>query len=179
MFLGCRSFLCSGCFITCMEAHFPAVELNNAIRSINHFRVSWFLCHSSFNIRHFLLYSSGLEVLLARSLNTKPNHVTAMLQLHPSLNHQVKLRQLFWCILIDRYLTPAALSWTRGCLLNFPAKYVNLPENSAESLGSRIHSKSCRNFSALACLCCQYIFYSLVTCLTLSFNTAYVQLHPH
>ena len=137
MFLGCRSFLCSGCFITCMEVHFPAVELNNAIRSINHFRVSWFLCHSSFNIRHFLLYSSGLEVLLARSLNTKPNHVTAMLQLHPSLNHQVKLRQLFWCILIDRYLTPAALSWTRGCLLNFPAKYVNLPENSAESLGSR------------------------------------------
>ena len=40
----------------------------------------------------FLHYTPGLEVL-ACSLDTDLNYVTAMPQLRPSLNHYVKLRQ--------------------------------------------------------------------------------------
>ena len=39
--------LCSGCFITCMGAHFPAVELDNAIWFSTLSRMSGFLWHSS------------------------------------------------------------------------------------------------------------------------------------
>ena len=108
---------CSGCFITCMGGHFPTVELDNAIQSTTLSRMSGFLWHSSkwacwFGC--FLQYMPGLEVL-ACSLNTDLNYVTlAMPQLHPFLNHHVKLfqlngrrkmQQLFGCILIDRYKT--------------------------------------------------------------------------
>ena len=80
---------CSGCFVTCMGAHFPTVELDNAIRLSTLSRMLEFLWHSSKWARqfdHFLQYMSGLEVL-ACSLDTDLNCVTTMLQLCPSLNH--------------------------------------------------------------------------------------------
>ena len=80
---------CSGCFITCMGAHFPAVELDNAIRFSILSRMSGFLWHSSkwaCRFGRFLLYTSGLEVL-ACILNNDINYMTTMLQLHLSLNH--------------------------------------------------------------------------------------------
>ena len=76
--------------------HFPAVELDNAIQFSILSRISGFLWHSSkwaFWFGRFLQYTSGLEVL-ACSLNTNINSVTAMLQLHLSLNHYVQLQQL-------------------------------------------------------------------------------------
>ena len=80
---------CSGCFITCMGAHFPAVELDNAIQFSTLSRMSVFLWHSSKWARRFgrfLQCTSGLEVL-ACSLNTNLNDVITMHQLHSSLNH--------------------------------------------------------------------------------------------
>ena len=85
--------------------------------------MSGFLWHSSkwaHWFSHFIQYRSGLEVL-ACSLDTGLNYVTTMLQLHPSLNLW-KLQQIFRCILIDRYVTPAVLSWTQDPLLNFLGK---------------------------------------------------------
>ena len=69
--------------------HFPVVELDNAIRFSTLSRMSLFLWHSSkwaCRFGHFLEYTPGLEVL-ACSLNTNLNYLTAMLQLYPSLNH--------------------------------------------------------------------------------------------
>ena len=63
---------CCGCFITCMSAYFPTVELDNAIRFSTLSRNSGFLWHSSKWTRWFgcfLQYLSGLEVL-ACSLDT-------------------------------------------------------------------------------------------------------------
>ena len=80
---------CSGCFITCVGAHFPAVESDNAIRFSTLSGMSGFLWHSSkwaHWFGRFLQYTSGLEVL-ACSLDTDLNYVTNMLQLHPSMNH--------------------------------------------------------------------------------------------
>ena len=65
-----------------MGAHFPAVELANAIWFSNLSRMSGFLWHSSKQTRwfsRFLQYMSGLEVL-ACSLNIELNYVTTMLQ---------------------------------------------------------------------------------------------------
>ena len=79
-----------------MGAHFPAVELDNAIRFSILSRMSGFLWHSSkwaCRFGRFLQYTSGLEVL-ACSLDTNINYVTAMLQLRLSLNHLVQLWQL-------------------------------------------------------------------------------------
>ena len=72
-----------------MGAHFPAVELDNAIRFSILSRMSGFLWHSSkwaCRFGRFLQYTPGLEVL-ACSLDTNQNYVTAILQLRPSLNH--------------------------------------------------------------------------------------------
>ena len=80
---------CSGCFITCMGGHFPAVELDNAIQFSTLSRMSGFLWHSPKWARwfsHFLQYMPGLEVL-ACTLDTDHNYVTAILQLCLSLNH--------------------------------------------------------------------------------------------
>ena len=65
------------------------------------------------------------------------------------------------------YVTPAAVS---------PG-----PETSAE-FSSKMHKflRSLADFlSALASLCCHYIFDLYFTCLTLSFNTVYVYFHSH
>ena len=97
---------CSGCFITCMSAHFPAVELNNTIWFSTLSRMSKFLWHSSKWACWFgcsLQYMSGIEVL-ACSPETNLNYVTTMLQLHPSMNHQV-----FGCILKGRYYITLAV----------------------------------------------------------------------
>ena len=98
---------CSGYFITCMGAHFPAVELDNIIWFSTLSSKSGFLWHSSkwaHKFSLFLQYASGIEVL-ACSLDSNLNYVTAMLQLHPSLIHYV-----FGCIPKDRYsVTPPAL----------------------------------------------------------------------
>ena len=70
-------------------SHFPAFKLNNAILFSTLSRMPGFLQHSSKWTRRFgrfLQYTSGLKVL-ACSLNTYPNYLTTMLQLHPSLNH--------------------------------------------------------------------------------------------
>ena len=80
---------CSGCFITCIGVHFPAVELDNAIRFSTLSSMSGFLWHSSkwaCRFGHFHQYTSGLEVL-ACSLHTDLNYVITMHQLHPSLSH--------------------------------------------------------------------------------------------
>ena len=72
---------CSGCFITCMGAHFPALELDNAIRFSTRPRMSEFLPNSSKWARwfgRFLQYTSGLEVLTC-SIDTNLNYVTTML----------------------------------------------------------------------------------------------------
>ena len=88
---------CSGCFTTCMGAHFHAVQLDNTISFSTLSRMSGFFWHSSKWARRFgcfLQYMSGLEVL-ACSLDTDLNYVITMLRLHPSLNHYIKLQQLF------------------------------------------------------------------------------------
>ena len=104
--------------------HFPVVELANAIRFSTLSRMSGFLWHSSkeaCRFSHFLQYTPGLEVL-ACSLNTNLNYLTAMLQLYPSLNHYLSQScgnfkgedaAIFW-VHSHRYATPAcrALSWT-------------------------------------------------------------------
>ena len=61
-----------------MGAHFPAVEMDNAIQFSTLSRMSGFLWHSSkwtHQFGCFLQYTSGLEVL-ASSLNTDLNYVT-------------------------------------------------------------------------------------------------------
>ena len=76
--------------------------------------------------RLFLQYMPGVEVL-ACSLNTNLNYVITMLQLHPSLNHYVKLWQLlgedvatFWAYSQRQICSlSSTLSWTQGLLLNF------------------------------------------------------------
>ena len=80
---------CSGCFITCMDAHFHTVKFDNTIRFSILSRMSGFLWHSSkwtCQFGNFFQYTSGLEVL-ACSLDTDVNYVTTMLQLCLSLNH--------------------------------------------------------------------------------------------
>ena len=80
---------CSSCFITCMGADFPAVELDNAVRFSILSRMSAFLWRSSkwaCRFGRFFQYASGLEVL-ACSLDTDVNYVTTMLQPRLSLNH--------------------------------------------------------------------------------------------
>ena len=77
-----------------MGVHFPAVELDNAIRFSTLSRMPEFLWHSfkwARRFGRFLQYMQGLEVL-ACSLDTDLNYVTlAMPQLRPFLNHQEKL----------------------------------------------------------------------------------------
>ena len=56
---------CSGWFLTCMGAHFPAVELDNANWLSILSRMSGFLWHSSkwdCRFGRFLQYTSGLKV---------------------------------------------------------------------------------------------------------------------
>ena len=72
-----------------MGAHFPAVELDNAVWFSTFSRISEFLWHSSKWAHwfcHFLQYMSGLKVLEC-SLNTNLIYVTTMLQMYPPLNH--------------------------------------------------------------------------------------------
>ena len=92
---------CLGCFITCMSAHFPAVELDYAIQFSTFSMMSGYLWHSSKWACRFwcyLQYTLGLEVL-GCSLNTDLNYVTIG-----------KVRQLFGCILIEKYLALGVLS---------------------------------------------------------------------
>ena len=104
---------CSGCFPTCMGAHFPAVEQDNAIRFSILCRMSGLLWHGSkwtCRFGRFLQYAPGIEVL-ACSFDTDFNYVISMLRLCPSLNHFVKTcqgddgfeNQLFGCALRDIY----------------------------------------------------------------------------
>ena len=82
----------SGCFITCIGAHFPAFESSTLPT------MSGFLLHSSewpCQFGCFLQFMSAIEVL-GGSLNINLNYGTAMLHLHPSLNHYI-----FDCILKD------------------------------------------------------------------------------
>ena len=79
----------SGCFITCIGAHFPTVELDNVVWFSTISRMLGFLLHSSkwaHQFGRFFQYTPGLEVL-ACCLDTDLNYVTAMLQLCPSWNH--------------------------------------------------------------------------------------------
>ena len=138
-----------------MGAHFPAAELNNAIRFSTLSRMSRFMRHSSkWTCRFgcFLQYTSGPEVL-ACSLNTDLNYVTTILQrpfLEPlskvAATLREKMRQLFECILIDRYVT-------QQCSL--------LDPRSCTEFSGKIHKclRSLADFIlALASLYCHYIF---------------------
>ena len=82
LFLGGRSSPMSWLFYTaCMGAHFPAVELDNAIRFDTLSRVSGFLWHGSKWARRFvcfLQYTSGFEVLTC-SIDTDFNYVITTL----------------------------------------------------------------------------------------------------
>ena len=100
-----------------MGVHFPAIELNNVIWFSHLSRMSGFLWHSSKWACHFLQYTPGLEVL-ACSLNTNLNYVITMVQSVTFLEQlskvvatfRGKIRQLFGCIFVDRYITPACIS---------------------------------------------------------------------
>ena len=94
---------CSGCFITCIVAHFLEVELDYVIQFSTISRMLGFLWHSSKWAHCFgclLQYTSGIEVSSC-SIDNDLNYVTTMLQLHPPLNHYV-----FQCIFKDRYYAP-------------------------------------------------------------------------
>ena len=84
-------------YIACMDVHFfPTVKLDKVIQFSTFSRMSGFLWHSPKQARWFgcfLQYTSGLEVL-ACILNIDLNYVSTMLQLHPPLNHSVKLPKL-------------------------------------------------------------------------------------
>ena len=80
-------FPCSGCFITVMSVHFPAVELYNGIRFNTFYMLTVFLQHSSKWVPWFgcfVQYTSGLEVS-AYNFDTDLNYVPNILQLCPSL----------------------------------------------------------------------------------------------
>ena len=109
----------SGFFITCTGAHFPAVELDNALFSTLS-RMSGFLWHSSkwaCQFGRFLQYTPGLEKL-ACSLNTDLNYMTTMHRTVPFLEpvskvaaaFRGKMQKPFGWILINKYVTPAVLS---------------------------------------------------------------------
>ena len=69
--------------------------------------MSGFLWHSSkwaSQFGHFLQYTSGLEVL-ACSFDTNINYVTATLQLHLSLDHEVQLRRPLGDVATSRVAT--------------------------------------------------------------------------
>ena len=127
---GVEVLSCSGCFITCMGAHFPTVELDNSIQIGTLSRIpGWGSCGNWFG--RFLQYKSRLEIL-ACSLDADLNYVTTMLQLRLYLNHWVTLRQIlgedaatFWVYSQRQMRRPSsALSWTQGPA-EFPSKCVN------------------------------------------------------
>ena len=76
--------------------------------------------------------TSGLEVS-ACSVDNDLKYMATMVQLYPSLNHQIKFRQLlgddaatFWVYSHGQIgNSSSAVSWTQGSLLNYPAKYIN------------------------------------------------------
>ena len=146
LFLGCRS---------CMGAHFSIVELD-VIQFSTKSPVSKLACQFDC----FFQYLPGLEVL-ACSFNTNLNYVTTMLQLHPSMNHSVKLQQLQG--------EDAATFWVAF------SQICNL---CSSLLDPRPFLSSLADFLlALAFLCYHYIFDSYVTCLTLNFNPVYYFSH--
>ena len=136
MFLVCQSSPMLWLFYYLDGSVLPYTWLDNVIWFSTIPRMSGFLWNKSKWARwfsHFPQYTSGLG-MLACSLNINLNHVIFMLQLWLSLNHQVKLwkllggrsneaantaadddlfrgkmKELFGCILIDRYVTPATL----------------------------------------------------------------------
>ena len=147
-----------------MHAHFPTGEFDNLIW------FSAFLWHSSkgaCQFSHFLQYMWGLKKL-ACSLNTNLNYVTTMLQLPRfATTFTSKMQQLFGCILTDIYVTIAVLSPGPKPYDEFPSKMCKILRFLANFL------------SALALLCCHYIFDSYVTCLALSFNNVDVYFYSH
>ena len=109
----------SGCFITCMGAHFP--QLSWITRSGLAPRMSVFLWHSSkwaHGFGRFLQYMSGLEVL-ACSFDTDLNNAPTAPFFEPLSLWVYSQRQ----ILCN---ASSALSWTRRPLLYIPAKYLNV-----------------------------------------------------
>ena len=114
-FLGSEVLPCSGCFITCMGAHFPAVELDNTIQFSTLFRMSGFLWHSSkwaHQLGHFLQYTLGREVFVC-SLNNDLNYVTTMFQLCTSLNQSkvgATIRGKVWVYSHRQIHNPSSLS---------------------------------------------------------------------
>ena len=75
-----------------MGAHFPAVELDNAVQFSTLSRMSGFLWLSSTwacRFGRFLQYTSGIDVLPC-SLDTDVNYETTMLQLHPFYGNTIK-----------------------------------------------------------------------------------------
>ena len=89
LFLSCWSSPMFGCFITCMVAHFPAVDFDSTICFSTLSRMSGFLWHCSKWACWFgpFLQNSSAIAVSACNLDTDPNYVTTMLQLRPSLNH--------------------------------------------------------------------------------------------
>ena len=112
-----------------MGAHFPAVELNDAIWFSTLFSMSGFLWHSckwASRFSRFLQYTSGLEVL-ACSLDTDPVPFLEPLS-KVTATFRRKMQILFGCILTDRYVTravlcpgPKAVWWIPSKMCKFPS----------------------------------------------------------
>ena len=114
-------------------AHFLAVELENAIRFRTLSRMTGFLWHSSkwtHWFGRFLKYTSGLE-------DSTTTLTLWLLCSNYPLPWTIKLRQLLggrcgnFLGVFSWIRNPnSALSWTRGPLLNFPAKCLNFKDPS-------------------------------------------------
>ena len=142
-----------------MGAHFPVAELNNVIRFSTPSRMPGFLWHSfkwACWLSRFLQYMSGIDVL-ACSLDTDLDcdyYAPTAPFLEPLSFWVCSKRQIL-------HNCSSALSWTSALsskmhkFLKFLAEYL----------------------AVLVFLCCHYMFDSYITCLTLSFNTAYVYIH--
>ena len=113
----------SGCFITCIGAHFSPVELDNMIQFSLLSRMSRFpvLLHSSkwaCRFGHSLEYMSGIEVL-ACSLNTDLNYCARTSPFLEALSFRLYSQSQ---ILFNSSRAPFC---TQGPLLNLLVKCVN------------------------------------------------------
>ena len=118
-------------WLFCMGAHFPTVELDNAIQCSILSMMSGFLCHSfkrTYQFGPFLQYTPGVEVLACSLDNLTMKLLCSNCAVEPlskvAGNFRGKMWQFFGCILRYMHNPSSMLLWIRGPLLNFPAKCV-------------------------------------------------------
>ena len=135
----------------CMGAHFPAVELDNAICFSTLSGVSGVLWHSpkwACTFACFLQYRSGLEVL-AYSIDTDFNYVIKGCSLCDSVPPKPSsplALALLHVSCFDRFSANYVYSWDRVCTEKIQIKYNNnqpLPENLVLVNNETVHSENC------------------------------------